>query len=49
LIAGYVVYVVHGHFYFRSKTTIQTLVLYGVLIVLLIGNAAGCREMINSR
>lgn len=44
----YVVYIVHGFFYFRSKTTLRTSILYGILIVMLIGNAAGCREMIHS-
>ena len=44
----YLVYIVHGFFYFRSKTTTKTLILYGVLVVLLIGNVAGCREMIHS-
>ena len=47
LIACYVVYLVHGFFYFRSKTTTRTVILYGVLVVLLIGNVAGCREMIH--
>lgn len=44
----YVVYIVHGFLYFRSKTTLQTATLYGVLVILLIGNVAGCREMIHS-
>jgi hypothetical protein len=47
-IGCYIVYLVHGFFYFRSKTTTRTVILYGVLIVLLIGNVAGCREMTNS-
>ncbi len=47
LIACYVVYLVQGFFYFRSKTTTRTVILYGVLVVLLIGNVAGCREMIH--
>ena len=47
LIACYAVYLVHGFFYFRSKTTTRTVILYGVLVVLLIGNVAGCREMIH--
>lgn len=42
---AWLVYVVHGYFYFRSKTTTQTLILYGVLVVLVLGNVAGCREM----
>jgi hypothetical protein len=47
LIACYAVYLVHSFFYFRSKTTTRTIILYGVLVVLLIGNVAGCREMIH--
>jgi hypothetical protein len=43
----YVVYIVHGFFYFRSKTTTRTAILFGVLVVLLICNVAGCREMIH--
>ena len=48
LIGLYVVYIVHGFFYFRSKTTLRTAILFGVLIVLLMCNVAGCREMIHS-
>jgi hypothetical protein len=48
LTACYAVYLVHGFFYFRSKTTTRTLILYGVLVVLLIGNVAGCRDMMRS-
>ena len=48
LIGLYVVYIVHGFFYFRSKTTLRTAILFGVLVVLLTGNVAGCREMIHS-
>jgi hypothetical protein len=47
-IGCYVVYLVHGFFYFRSKTTARTLILYGVLVVLLMLNVGGCREMIHS-
>jgi hypothetical protein len=48
LTACYAVYLVHGFFYFRSKTTMRTIILYGVLVVLLIGNVAGCRDMMKS-
>jgi hypothetical protein len=48
LIGLYLIYIVHGYFYFRSKTTTRTVILYGVLIILLIGNVAGCREMIHA-
>ena len=44
----YIVYLVHAWFYFRSKTTTRTVILFGVLIVLLTCNVAGCREMIHS-
>ena len=48
LIGCYAVYVVHGFFYFRSKTTMGTVILYGVLIILLLGNVAGCRDMMHT-
>ena|SRR6516162_6442034 len=48
LIGCYVVYIVHAFFFFRSKTTLRTAILYSVLVILLIGNVAGCREMIHS-
>jgi hypothetical protein len=48
MIGCYLVYVVHGFFYFRSKTTTRTVILFAVLVVLLIGNVAGCREMIQA-
>ena len=48
LTACYAVYLVHGFFYFRLKTTTRTVILYGVLVVLLIGNVAGCRDMMRS-
>jgi hypothetical protein len=46
LIGGYAVYLVHGYFYFRSKTVMRTVILYTILVILLIGNVAGCHEMI---
>jgi len=48
LLGCYAVYLVHGFFYFRSKTTTRTIILYGVLVVLLIGNVAGCRDMMHT-
>jgi hypothetical protein len=48
LVACYAVYLVHGFFYFRSKTATRTVILYGVLVILLIGDVAGCREMMRS-
>ena len=44
----YVVYIVHAYFYFRSKTTPQTAILFGALVVLLTCNVVGCHEMIHS-
>ena len=48
LIGCYAVYLIHGFFYFRSKTTTRTVIFYSVLVVLLIGNVAGCRDMMRS-
>ena len=44
-IGCYAVYLTHAFFYFRSKTTTQTQILYAVLIVLRVANVSGCREM----
>ncbi len=48
LIGCYIVYLIHGFFYFCSKTTARTVILYAVLVILLIGNVAGCRDMIHA-
>jgi hypothetical protein len=48
MIGCYLIYFLHGFFYFRSKTTARTVILYGILVLLFIGNVAGCREMIHS-
>jgi hypothetical protein len=45
LIGCYVAYVVQASFYFRSKTPLSTVVLYAVLLLMLIGNVAGCHDM----
>lgn len=47
-IGCYAIYLVHGFFYFGSKTKPRTVLLYGVLAILLSGNVAGCREMIHT-
>ena len=47
-IGCYVAYIVHAFFYFRSKTNGRTIILYAVLVLMLIGNIAGCRDMIHS-
>jgi hypothetical protein len=44
----YVVCIVQAIFYFRSKTILRTAILFGVLVVLLTCNVAGCREMIHA-
>jgi hypothetical protein len=40
-------YLVQGYFYFRSKTFKWTVLLYGILLIMLFGNIAGCRQMIH--
>ena len=47
LIGTWAVYIVHGYFYFTSRTTAQTLILFAVLVLLLLGNIAGCQKMIH--
>jgi hypothetical protein len=42
----YIVYIVHGYFYFRSKTRTRTVILFGLLVLLLTCNVVGCREII---
>ena len=44
----YIVYIVHGYFYFRSNTTLRTIVLFAILVAFLTANVAGCHEMIHS-
>lgn len=44
----YIVYIVHAYFYFRSRTTMRTAILFGVLLVMLTCNVAGCREIIHT-
>jgi hypothetical protein len=45
--ACYVVYLAHAWFYFRSRSAQSTLVWFAILIVLLVGDVAGCRQMIH--
>ena len=47
-IGCYLAYVVQAFFYFRSKTLIATVLLYAVLVLMLIGNVAGCHQMNHS-
>jgi hypothetical protein len=43
---AWLVYIAHAYFYFRSKTTLQTAILYGALVIMLIADAAGCQKMV---
>jgi len=40
------IYVVHAIFYFRSKTTRSTAILFALLVILLVCNVSGCREQL---
>jgi hypothetical protein len=40
------IYVVQAVFYFRSKTTRSTVLLFALLVVLLVCNVAGCRAQL---
>jgi hypothetical protein len=48
LAAGWVIYLVHGFFYFRSRRMRSTVVLLVLLVVLLVCNVSGCRGMIHA-
>ena len=48
LAACIAIYLVHGYFYFRSRSLRATLFLFGALIALLICNVPGCRSMLNT-
>jgi hypothetical protein len=43
---GIAIYLVHAVFFFRSKTARSTMILFGLLVVLLICNVAGCRAQL---
>ena len=45
--ASYGIYLVHAYFYFCSRTTRSALFWFAILIILFVGNVAGCREMIH--
>lgn len=49
LLASFGVYVLHAVLFFRSRAKLSTYVCYGVLVVILLCNVAGCRSIINSR
>jgi len=38
----YIIYILHGYFYFRSRTPTQTAMLFGLLVILLTCNVAVC-------
>ncbi|MFL6516422.1 MAG: hypothetical protein ACJ8M1_15500 [Chthoniobacterales bacterium] len=40
------IYLVHAVFFFRSKTTRATMILFGLLAALLICNVSGCRAQL---
>jgi hypothetical protein len=40
------VYVVHGYFYFRSRSVRSTVLLFALLVILFLCNISGCREML---
>lgn len=42
------VYLVHAFLFFRSKNMSWTILWFAILIILLIGNVAGCRAMIHA-
>jgi hypothetical protein len=48
LIVGFAVYVLHAFFYFRSRTRRSTMIWFAILVLLLLCNVSGCREMINT-
>lgn len=41
------IYLLHGFFYFRSRTSRSTLLWLAALVILLVCNISGCRAMIN--
>jgi hypothetical protein len=45
IVSAVLLYVVHGFFYFRARTTLTGAILYLILLALLFSNAVGCRAM----
>src|SRR3954468_2984549 len=43
---GFAIYLVHAVFFFRSRTARSTMILFGLLVVILICNVAGCRAQL---
>src|SRR5689334_8212907 len=48
LIAVWCLYLVHAVFFFRARTHQAMLILLGILAILFVFNAVGCREMIHT-
>lgn len=46
LVVGWLIYVVHGIFYFRARRPRAVWILYGALVLVLVCNVGGCREML---
>ena len=49
MLTCYAFYIIHGHFFFRTKTRRSIYLWYAALIVILICNVSGCRSMLSSR
>ena len=49
LLSCYLVYILHAHFFFRARQRRATYLWFALLVLLLICNVSGCREMINTR
>lgn len=45
---GWMIYLIHAFFYFRSRSRRSSLSLLGLLVLLLLCNISGCREMIHA-
>jgi hypothetical protein len=45
---GWMLYLIHAFFYFRSRSRRSSLSLLGLLVLLLLCNISGCREMIHA-
>jgi hypothetical protein len=48
LAAGWLIYLAHGFFYFRSRERRSAIVLLLLLVALLMCNVSGCRVMIHA-
>ena len=48
LFSCYLVYVLHAHFFFRARLVRAAYIWFAVLVILLICNVSGCRDMIDT-